>query len=113
MSKINKISDMEGLTMKQICQMGFSCPYKRWAEGDELCIYPYIFIPEDNEDMTFGFPEDGDCPLLKWDSELYDLLYVYQNSEKVKDLTSDEKKRLDEEDRKIIMQLHKDVFGDD
>ena len=98
---------------QQLCQMGLHCPYKKWGEGEELCTYPYIFIPDNEEDMTFGFPEDGDCPLLKWDSELYDLVYVYQNSDKVRDLISDEKKRLDEEDRKLIMELHKDVFGDD
>ena len=54
--------------MQQLCQMGFHCPYKKWGEGEELCTYPYIFIPDNEEDMTFGFPEDGDCPLLKWDS---------------------------------------------
>lgn len=98
---------------QQLCQMGFHCPYKKWGEGEELCTYPYIVITENEEDMTFGFPEDGDCPLLKWDSELYDLLYVYQNSDKVRDLISEEKKRLDEEDRKLIMELHKEVFGDE
>ena len=99
--------------MQQLCQMGFHCPYKKWADGEELCTYPYIVITENEVDRTFGFPEEGDCPLLKWDSELYDLVDTYQQSDKVRDLVATEKARLDEENRKLIMQLHKEVFGDD
>ncbi len=56
---------------EQICQLGFHCPYHRYNdEGDGLCIYPYITITENEENETFGFPEEMDCPLLSLDSEL-------------------------------------------
>lgn len=60
----------EHMTFKQVCQLGFNCPYHRFSEGDELCIYPYIQITEKEEEETFGFPEEGDCPLLEFDSPL-------------------------------------------
>lgn len=59
------------MTFKQICQLGFNCPYYRITEeGDEVCIYPYIRITEREEDETFGFPEESDCPLMDGDSPL-------------------------------------------
>ena len=57
--------------MEQACQTGFRCPYRRISEdGDDLCVYPYIRITENEEDNTFGFPDEGDCPLLEPHSEL-------------------------------------------
>ena len=58
------------MTDKQICQLGFNCPYHRYSEGYEICIYPYIQITEKEEDETFGFPDEMDCPLLEFDSPL-------------------------------------------
>lgn len=59
------------MTFKQICQLGFNCPYYRISEdGDDVCIYPYIRITEREEDETFGFPEESDCPLMDWESPL-------------------------------------------
>ena len=58
------------MTFKQVCQLGFNCPYHRFSEGDELCIYPYIQITEKEEEETFGLPEEGDCPLLEFGSPL-------------------------------------------
>ena len=59
------------MTFEQICQLGFNCPYYRISEdGDGICIYPYIRITELEENETFGFPEESDCPLLDWDSPL-------------------------------------------
>lgn len=56
---------------EQICQLGFCCPYHRYNdEGDGLCIYPHIIITENEENETFGFPEEIDCPLVTLDSEL-------------------------------------------
>ena len=54
----------DSMTFKQVCQLGFNCPYHRFNdEGEELCIYPYIQITEKEESETFGFPEEVDCPL--------------------------------------------------
>lgn len=59
------------MTFKQVCQLGFRCPYHRISEdGDEICIYPYIRITENEEDETFGFPEEMDCPLTECGSVL-------------------------------------------
>lgn len=67
------------MTTKQICQLGFRCPYHRYSEdGDEICIYPYIRITEREEDETFGFPEESDCPLMDYDSPLDDWRMSYE-----------------------------------
>ena len=59
------------MTSEQICQLGFRCPYHKYNnEGDGLCIYPNITITENEEDETFGFPEEMDCTLLEYDSPL-------------------------------------------
>ena len=58
------------MTFKQVCQLGFNCPYHRFSEGDEVCVYPYIQITEGKEAETFGLPEEADCPLLEFDSPL-------------------------------------------
>lgn len=59
------------MTFEQICQLGFKCPYYRISEdGEPICIYPYIRITENEEDETFNFPEEQDCPLLEPDSPL-------------------------------------------
>ena len=59
------------MTSRQICQLGFECPYHRISEdGDEICIYPYIRITEREEDETFSFPEESDCPLMDYESPL-------------------------------------------
>ena len=57
------------MTMKQICQLGFCCPYHRYNdEGYEMCTYPYITEEEDNR--TFEFIKEIVCPLVLLDSEL-------------------------------------------
>lgn len=60
------------MTFKQICQLGFTCPYNRISEDGPICIYPYIRITELEENETFSFTEDMDCPLLDCDSPLAD-----------------------------------------
>lgn len=56
---------------EQICQLGFYCPYHRYNdEGDGMCIYPHVFITENEDDETFGLVEEMDCPLVALDSEL-------------------------------------------
>lgn len=84
--------------MPQLCQMGFRCPYNKWADGEELCTYPYIIITENEVDRTFGFPEDGDCALLSPLSVLDKLVFTYDMSETVKQVIEDEYHRLIEED---------------
>lgn len=96
--------------MKQACQMGFNCPYFRIGEeGDEICIYPYIRITEQEECETFGFPDEGECPLLKWKSELYEVMLAYQESDKVKEAVKEEIKRLNEETSELIRKVTKDL----
>ena len=58
------------MTFKQICQLGFECPYHRISEDGDICIYPYIRITEREEDETFNFPDESDCPLMDLDSPL-------------------------------------------
>lgn len=59
------------MTFSQICELGFRCPYHRYDDdGDSVCIYPYIRITEKEEDEQFGFPDEMDCPLLEFGSEL-------------------------------------------
>lgn len=84
--------------MPQLCQMGFRCPYNKWADGEELCTYPYIVITENEVAMTFGFPEEGDCALISPCSELDTLLFTYNLSETVKQVVEDEYHNLIEED---------------
>lgn len=64
--------------MSQVCQLGFNCPYHKHSdEGEEICVYPYIFItPNDAETQEFGFPEEIDCPLLECCSELDNILFA-------------------------------------
>ena len=70
------------MTCKQMCQLGFRCPYHKWnGEGDELCIYPYITITENEENETFGFPDEQDCPLLVSDSPLDNWRMDYEEGE--------------------------------
>lgn len=70
------------MTFKQICQLGFNCPYYRISdEGDEVCVYPYIRITEREEDETFGFPDESDCPLMDSDSPLEEWRMKYEEAE--------------------------------
>ena len=56
--------------MSKPCEMGFRCPYKGHSEDYEtLCTYPYIERILD-EDTTFGFPSEMDCPLIEYDSDI-------------------------------------------
>ena len=66
------------MTSKQICQLGFNCPYFRMNEGDDLCIYPFIRITEREEDETFGFPDESDCPLMDYESPLEKWRFEYE-----------------------------------
>lgn len=67
------------MTLRQICQLGFNCPYfRRNDEGDDLCIYPYIRITEREETETFGFPDEGDCPLMDYESPLEEWRMGYE-----------------------------------
>lgn len=68
------------MTFSQICQLGFKCPYCRISDdGDTICIYPYIRITELEEDETFGFPDEMDCPLLTPDSPLDKWRFDYED----------------------------------
>ena len=59
------------MTCKQICQLGFKCPYHNYGEyGDEICTHPYIRITEREDKELFDFPDEMNCPLLTWDSPL-------------------------------------------
>lgn len=58
------------MTFKQICQLGFECPYHRINEDGDICIYPFIRITEREEDETFSFPDEQDCPLMDLESPL-------------------------------------------
>ena len=66
------------MTFKQICQLGFNCPYHRITEDGEICIYPFIRITEREEEETFGFTEEMDCPLLDCSSPLADWKWNYK-----------------------------------
>lgn len=96
--------------MKQPCQCGLKCPYHHLScDGDMICTYPYI-RPDD--DMEFGCPEDGDCGLMDFDSELYDILRACDGSEKVRDLIRRENARLDIEDQKALEKMFDELFPD-
>ena len=100
--------------MNQPCQLGFECPYHHVSEeGDEICTYPYIRITQNEESETFGFPDEQDCPLLDWTSDLYRLMYAYEMSDKVRAVVDEESIRLEEENHKVLDQLIDDVFGDE
>lgn len=67
------------MTTKQICQLGFKCPYHRYNDvGIEFCSYPYIRITDREEDEKFGSPEEVDCPLLDYDTPLDDWRSSYE-----------------------------------
>ncbi len=92
--------------MRQLCQMGFNCPYFRISEeGDEICVYPYIRITENEESETFGFPDEGECPLLGWKSELYEMILAYQESEKVRETVTAESERIRKESEEEVKRL--------
>ncbi len=68
------------MTSRQICQLGFKCPYHKYSvDGDEICTYPYILITEREEDETFGFPEESDCPLMDYESPLENWRIKYED----------------------------------
>lgn len=67
------------MTFRQICQLGFNCPYYRVSEeGDDICVYPFIRITEREENEQFGFPDEGDCPLMDYESPLEEWRMSYE-----------------------------------
>lgn len=97
--------------MNKPCQYGFKCPYIHINEDwDMLCTYPYIQILDDSE--SFGFPDEQDCALMDFDSELYKILDAYEYSQKVRDTIDEELAVKHKEDEELIKKLYKDVFGD-
>lgn len=94
--------------MRQVCQLGFNCPYHKHAdEGDEICVYPYIFItPNDAETLEFGFPEDMDCPLLEYNSEL-DTILTAEDCEGFDEVLDSFVKKKLEETEKIYQEIRK------
>lgn len=98
--------------MKQLCQRGFDCPYHRIAEGDDICIYPYIRITENEESDTFGFPDEGDCPLLDWKSDLYKILTVFEESEEARKYLESEYARIESDNNEKLKKMIDEVLGD-
>lgn len=95
--------------IRKPCQMGLKCPFKHYSDEDEeLCTYPYL-VPD--EDQTYGFPEECDCGMLDYDTELYDIISVMEESDELKELYKKEKARLDEEHRKETTRLFNELFG--
>lgn len=94
--------------MNQVCQLGFNCPYHKHSdEGDEICVYPYIFItPSDAEYQEFGFPEDMDCPLLECSSVL-DLILFAQDCKGFYEILHSFVQKKVEENEKTYQEIRK------
>ena len=98
--------------MRQPCQYGFRCPYHHYSEdGEAICTYPYIQPTED--DGTFGFPDEMDCALMEPESELEKILASYESSDTIQNKIDEEWERLEQENIEIVMELHRQVFGED
>jgi len=71
-----KSSKGEDERMTNPCEIGLSCPFKRYTEeGDAVCAYPYgVIIPEDE---TFGLYDEVDCPIVDPQSPLDTYLMGY------------------------------------
>lgn len=60
--------------MTNPCEIGFDCPYRAHSDEDkDICTHPYIPGYHD-ESETFGFVDEGGCPLVDYDSDMDFLL---------------------------------------
>ena len=94
--------------MRQLCQMGFDCPYHHKGEGEEQCTYPFL-RPKD--DQVYPAPGSWSCELLGSYSDLERVLTAYEGSGEVRELVDKEYERLEKERIDEVMRLHDELFS--
>lgn len=99
-----------GSRMSNPCEYGFKCPYMSGSdEGELICTYPKL--PEQIEEgETFGILSDTFCELQYDFGErvsLFDLIDIYEWSDQARAIIESEKRRMDEETRKIVEEIRK------
>lgn len=79
------------------CILGLKCPYFRMSEDClPICTYPRIpdQIAEDDE-TTYGIVDEGDdCELVEYGSDLYNLIFAFENSDVVQDTVTKENEKI-------------------
>ena len=73
-----------------------------------MCTYPYIHILD--ETKSFGFPDEGNCELMNYDSELYNILKAYEQSEKVQKTVDEELKIINKKEEEEVHKLIDELF---
>ena len=89
------------INLRQLCQIGFKCPYYGCDEdGDEVCLHPYTRENCPEDEQFYLIDDTGDCPLLEFESELYDVLCAYHyDREKLMEFSKIQNLRWDRESR--------------
>lgn len=93
--------------MRQLCQLGFDCPYHHNKDGEELCTYPFI---RPKEDQVHSAPGSWSCELLGSYSDLEKVLTAYEGSNEVRELVDKEYERLEKERIEEVMKIHDELF---
>lgn len=93
--------------MRQLCQMGFDCPYHHKGEGEDQCTYPFL---RPKEDQVYPIPGSWSCELLDTYSDLERVLTAYEGSGEVRELVDKEYERLEKERIEEVMKIHDDIF---